>query len=184
MGSNFTCTIPQVQTVSIPLCLRDVYCIDMQNLLLYVKQQRSQCTVLDVLACLKCCQSTLPGVCNPYEYFGYPNIWPRGYPLDQIKAPSCASFARTEARPLVLQVCDAPTALSRTHGLFHSVCLVWQQAACMCFILPKVSHKVSQLHHTVAVLSKICIVDKTLCHVPVSCRDWQTWILMWMQFIG
>jgi hypothetical protein len=25
-------------------------------------------------------------VVNPYAYFGYPHIWPRGYPLDQIRA--------------------------------------------------------------------------------------------------
>ena len=43
-------------------------------------------------------------MCNPYEFFGLPNIWPRGYPLDQIKAPECNEFARQAVRPLILQV--------------------------------------------------------------------------------
>ena len=45
-----------------------------------------------------------PHVCNPYEFFGLPNIWPRGYPLDQIKAPECNEFSRQAVRPLILQV--------------------------------------------------------------------------------
>jgi hypothetical protein len=44
------------------------------------------------------------GVCNPYQFFGLPHIWPRGYPLDQIKAAECNSFVREPVRPLVLQV--------------------------------------------------------------------------------
>ena len=43
-------------------------------------------------------------MCNPYEFFGLPNIWPRGYPLDQIKAPECNEFSRQAVRPLILQV--------------------------------------------------------------------------------
>jgi hypothetical protein len=43
------------------------------------------------------------GVCNPYQHFGLPHIWPRGYPLDQIKAPECNSFVREPVHPLILQ---------------------------------------------------------------------------------
>lgn len=42
-------------------------------------------------------------VCNPYTFFGLPHIWPRGYPLDQIKGEDCTSFARQPVRPLILQ---------------------------------------------------------------------------------
>ena len=60
------------------------------------------------------------GFCNPYEYFGYPHIWPRGYPLDQVKGPSCETFARTEATPLVLQVSCAPaSAYTGTSSCHH-----------------------------------------------------------------
>ena len=44
------------------------------------------------------------GVCNPYQYYGFPNIWPRGYPLERIRDPPCDTFMRSSARPLVLQV--------------------------------------------------------------------------------
>ena len=43
-------------------------------------------------------------MCNPYSFFGLPNIWPRGYPLDQIKAPECTAFTRQPVKPLILQV--------------------------------------------------------------------------------
>ncbi|EIE18111.1 hypothetical protein COCSUDRAFT_49414 [Coccomyxa subellipsoidea C-169] len=43
-------------------------------------------------------------VCNPYAFFGQPQIWPRGYPLEHIKgAPSCTNFTRQPAQPLILQ---------------------------------------------------------------------------------
>jgi hypothetical protein len=44
-------------------------------------------------------------VVNPYAYFGYPGIWPRGYPLDQIRASqqSVSHFSRVASRPLILQ---------------------------------------------------------------------------------
>ena len=41
---------------------------------------------------------------NPYAYFGYPSIWPRGYPLDQIRPETTAdAFSRVAAKPLILQ---------------------------------------------------------------------------------
>jgi hypothetical protein len=44
-------------------------------------------------------------VVNPYAYFGYPEIWPRGYPLDQIRASqhSVEHFSRVASKPLILQ---------------------------------------------------------------------------------
>ena len=43
-------------------------------------------------------------VCNPYQYFGQPHIWPRGFPLDQIHAQECTAFSRQPVKPLILQV--------------------------------------------------------------------------------
>ena len=46
-------------------------------------------------------------VCNPYAFFGQPQIWPRGYPLEHIKGvPSCTNFSRQLVQPLILQVCE------------------------------------------------------------------------------
>ena len=43
-------------------------------------------------------------VVNPYAYFGYPSIWPRGYPLDQIRPEMTAEpFSRVVAHPQILQ---------------------------------------------------------------------------------
>ena len=43
-------------------------------------------------------------VVNPYAYFGYPSIWPRGYPLDQIRPEMDAeAFSRVGAKPHILQ---------------------------------------------------------------------------------
>ncbi|CAL5222166.1 g4491 [Coccomyxa viridis] len=43
-------------------------------------------------------------VANPYAHFGFPHIWPRGYPLDQIRPQAQAErFSRLQARPLILQ---------------------------------------------------------------------------------
>ena len=43
-------------------------------------------------------------VANPYAHFGFPHIWPRGYPLDQIRPEAQAErFSRLQARPLILQ---------------------------------------------------------------------------------
>lgn len=43
-------------------------------------------------------------VANPYAHFGFPNIWPRGYPLDQIRPEAQAErFSRLQVRPLILQ---------------------------------------------------------------------------------
>ena len=43
-------------------------------------------------------------VVNPYAYFGYPSIWPRGYPLDQIRPEMSAEpFSRVGAKPQILQ---------------------------------------------------------------------------------
>jgi hypothetical protein len=44
-------------------------------------------------------------VVNPYAYFGYPNVWPRGYPLDQIRSSrqSMNRFSRVASKPLILQ---------------------------------------------------------------------------------
>ncbi|CAL5224033.1 g6654 [Coccomyxa viridis] len=43
------------------------------------------------------------GVCNPYQFYGFPNIWPRGYPLSEVKAYPCNAFMSSRAKPLVLQ---------------------------------------------------------------------------------
>ena len=43
-------------------------------------------------------------VANPYAYFGFPSIWPRGYPLDQIRPEAqMERFSRVAAKPLILQ---------------------------------------------------------------------------------
>ena len=43
-------------------------------------------------------------VANPYAHFGFPHIWPRGYPLDQIRPEAQQErFSRLQARPLILQ---------------------------------------------------------------------------------
>ena len=43
-------------------------------------------------------------VVNPYAYFGYPSIWPRGYPLDQIRPEmQSEAFSRVAVKPLILQ---------------------------------------------------------------------------------
>jgi hypothetical protein len=42
-------------------------------------------------------------VINPYAYFGYPEMWPRGYPLEHIQALSELSFKNKNVRPLVQQ---------------------------------------------------------------------------------
>ena len=48
--------------------------------------------------------STNRTVVNPYAYFGYPGIWPRGYPLDQIMDSHKPDyFSRIGAQPLILQ---------------------------------------------------------------------------------
>ena len=43
-------------------------------------------------------------VANPYAYFGFPHIWPRGYPLDEIRPQAqMERFSRMQAKPLILQ---------------------------------------------------------------------------------
>lgn len=43
-------------------------------------------------------------VANTYAHFGFPHIWPRGYPLDQIRPEAQQErFSRLQARPLILQ---------------------------------------------------------------------------------
>lgn len=43
-------------------------------------------------------------MCNPYAFFGQPQMWPRGYPIEEIKdQPECTAFARQPAQPLILQ---------------------------------------------------------------------------------
>lgn len=48
-------------------------------------------------------------MCNPYAFYGQPQLWPRGYPLDRIKnEPECRAFRRAHPRPLILQASRAP----------------------------------------------------------------------------
>jgi len=67
-------------------------------------------------------------VVNPYAYFGYPSIWPRGFPLDQIRPEmQSEAFSRVAAKPLILQgLADKDPdvdAIFRCACTFSSLCL-------------------------------------------------------------
>ena len=49
-------------------------------------------------------------MCNPYAFYGQPQLWPRGYPLDRIKnEPECRGFRRVHSQPIILQVWRTPS---------------------------------------------------------------------------
>ena len=61
---------------------------------------------------------------NPYAYFGYPSIWPRGYPLDQIRPEMNAeAFSRVGAQPHILQgLADKDPDVD---AIFRQACMQW-----------------------------------------------------------
>jgi hypothetical protein len=73
-------------------------------------------------------------VCNPYGFFGQPQIWPRGYPLEHIKGvPSCTNFSRQDAQPLILQVQAISPGCKMMEGQAcnaNVVCLHWRLVIC------------------------------------------------------